>query len=254
MNALTKSSLRLLRILAEAPVREEAEAAAVQQLIACDLAVRQAGGALAITQAGRAHLARRAAVSGGSTIDPFLSQHLSLSSAHVMVDGRRSSVTIDEGESPVAWLARRKGKDGRALIESHHLLAAERFREDFTRAHLMPRTTANWQAPIARDRRSGDASSFTDMMIASRQRVQHALKAVGPEFSGLLLDICCFLKRLEDVERERSWPTRSAKVVLQLGLARLARHYGLERETSGRRARMQAWSAPETPSAGAEPA
>ncbi|NWG26704.1 MAG: DNA replication protein [Pseudorhodoplanes sp.] len=253
MTALAKSSLRLLRLLAEAPVRRGTDAAA-EQLIACDLAVRQAGGALAITEAGRAHLARRGAATLGSTVDPFLSQHLTLASADVMIDGRRSAVTIDEGESPVAWLARRKGKDGRALIEPHHLLAAERFREDFTRAHLMPRTTANWEAPIARDRRSDDRASFSDLMIASRQRVQHALKAVGPEFSGLLLDVCCFLKRLEDVERERGWPARSAKVVLQLGLARLARHYGLEREISGRRARLQAWSAPQTPSAGAEPA
>jgi Domain of unknown function (DUF6456) len=99
----------------------------------------------------------------------------------------------------------------------------------------MPRVTANWTSAVARDRRSGDrAATLTETVIAARQRLRHALDQIGPEFSGLLLDVCCFLKRLDDVERERGWPRGSAKVALQLGLDRLARHYGLAAAARGR--------------------
>ncbi len=69
----------------------------------------------------------------------------------------------------------------------------------------------------------------------------------GPEFSGLLLDVCCFLKGLSDVERDRGWPARSGKVVLQLALDRLVRHYGLGAHVRGpARAEIRTWVAPDT--------
>ena len=168
-------------------------------------------------------------------IDRFRSRHLALGERRMTTDFGPATVTIDEAESPLAWLSKRRGRDGRAMIAAHQLMAGERLRADFTRAHLMPRTTSNWESPMSSGRGGGNcAGNFTDVMIASRQRVNQALEATGPEFSGLLLDVCCFLKGMEDIERERSWPARSAKVVLQLALDKLARHYGYAALAKGR--------------------
>jgi hypothetical protein len=215
-------------------------------LIATDLAVRRSDGVVEVTSAGLAHLARQSAARMHSPIDPFRAQHLDLAQRTLGITG--GAVIIDEAESPLAWLARRKGRDGRFLIAPVQLQAGERLRTEFTRAQLMPRTTSSWSTAMADGHRgAGQPTTFTEAVIAARQRVRQALDTVGPEFSGLLLDVCCFLKGLADVERERGWPSRSAKVVLQLGLDRLARHYGLGAEARGRaHVPIRTWIAPET--------
>jgi hypothetical protein len=177
-------------------------------------------------------------------VNAFRARHLDLARRKVADAG---AVTVDDAESPLAWLARRKGRDGRALIEPNQLLAGERLRAEFTRAQLMPRITSNWSAPVADGARDASPASFTDAVIGARQRVRRALDAVGPEFSGLLIDVCCFLKGLTDVEGERGWPARSGKVVLQLGLDRLARHYGLNIQVRGTSpGKVRTWLAEDT--------
>ncbi|MBI1205082.1 MAG: DNA replication protein [Rhodopseudomonas sp.] len=169
-------------------------------------------------------------------INRFRAQHLALGSRDVATDAGLVRVTVDEAESPLVWLARRRGRDGLPMIAVHQLQAGERLRADFTRGQLMQRTTSNWSSPTSsggRGSANNGAAHFTDVTIEARQRVNQALDAVGPEFSGLLVDVCCFLKGLADLEQDRGWPARSAKVVLQLGLDRLARHYGYASQAKG---------------------
>lgn len=160
---------------------------------------------------------------------------------------RASGPRVNLDESPLAWLARRTDKAGRPMISEPQFLAGERLRVDFTRAGLTPRVTTDWSS-LGASGGSGPGA-LSDAVLAAKARLGAALSAVGPELSGVLLDVCCFLKGLEAVEGERRWPARTAKVVLGLGLDGLARHYGLAREARGRAAApTRAWrESPDAP-------
>lgn len=143
-------------------------------------------------------------------------------------------------ESPLAGLARHKDRRGRPFLTPAEFRSGERLRADFTRAQMMPRLGASWEMAISTGRRGapGTGVEISHSALAARQRVTHALEAVGPELAGVLVDICCFLKGFSLVETERAWPVRSAKIVLKTGLAALARHYEPEKAT---RPAMRHW-------------
>lgn len=138
---------------------------------------------------------------------------------------------VNPCESPLAWLSRRKDKDGNPFISRLEFEAGERLRADFWYGQMTPRVTANWSPVAARGRggRGGAdaAANQTDNVLAAQERVRRALAAVGPELAGVLVDICCHLKGLEQIERRAGWPQRSGKVALHFALMSLARHYGM---------------------------
>lgn len=210
-------------------------------VIAADLVVETVNaavsdvGRLALTATGRAR-ARRAV--GGDAA--FRLQHGAV--AGVAAEG--TTRLVDHAESPLAWLARRRDKSGRAFLTSARIAAGERLRADFTLGEMMPTVTSNWSAGrISGGRGPGGLHDLTDRAVAARTRVGVALDAVGNDLAGVLVDVCCFLKGLETVETERRWPARSAKVVLDIALGRLADHYGLAEEARGRDrpGRLRAW-------------
>lgn len=155
-------------------------------------------------------------------------KHRDLEAVAIEVNGEMSEAIVNLSESPLGQLMRRKSRDGRPFLSRAEFEAGERLRADYTRGQLMPRLGANWVASVASGRRGGvggGAVELTDAALAARMRVERAIAAVGPELSGVLIDVCCFLKGLELVETERGWPVRSAKIVLKSALGALSRHY-----------------------------
>jgi len=221
-------------ILHRSGTRHEVPAALLAEAISRGLV---AGGRsrLGLAPPARAYLRRALA----AREEAFLEQHGDIAAAVRDIDGTPQTLRINEAESPLAAPARLKDKGGAPFLPREALASGERLHADFTRAQLQPRVTASWQ-PRLSARSKGDRggmADLTDSAIAARIAVNRAIEAMGPELSGVALDICCFMKGLETVERERQWPARSAKLMLRTALLALARHYDPPR----RAARMQHW-------------
>jgi len=202
------------------------DAGALRRLRARGALLEEKRGHYRLSDAGRAMVRRLLA--GG---DDLTLQHQTRERRIIETDGVRRAVTVDAGESPLGWLRARKGRDGQPLIDDAAFAAGERLRADFTRGQLMPGITASWNPAGGAARRSGGAggiAEITEAGLAARMRVERALRAIGPELSGVVVDFCCFLKGIDQIEGERGWPKRSAKLVLRLGLDALARHYGFD--------------------------
>lgn len=182
--------------------------------------IHLADGKVYLTAEGGAFLRRQ---DGGD----FLPQHRDIDIQMVPTTSGPQRVEVNLAESPLGQIARRKQRNGEPFLSDREWRAGERLRADYTRGQIMPRLGANWVATVASGRRgvAGGLTDLTDAALAARQRVEHAIEAVGPELQGVLIDVCCFLKGLEQVEIERGWPVRSAKVVLKTALGALARHY-----------------------------
>lgn len=168
---------------------------------------------------------RRALVEPGG--EAFQDQHRTMIADTVLEEGERRAVRRNLDESPLGALARLREKSGAPYFPAEAIEAGERLAADFNRGGLQPRITASWEPRLsqASSGQRGGQADLADSALAARDRVAAAMRALGPDLSGVALDICCFMKGLETVERERQWPARSAKLMLRTALAALARHY-----------------------------
>ena len=260
MKGAEKATLRLLRFLREGPARAVPVEGCVEGalpgclmlrradhsslLAAPDVAlaeelVRRDGDAFVLTAEGRAHLARREADGD------FAAQHRASVRRTVEHGGTREAVTVNTAESPLARLRLRTDKRGRTWLGDEAFEAGERLRRDFTLGAMEQKVTASWDptASVNRGGGRGAKADLSESAIDARRRMEGALATLGPDLAGVALDVCCFLKGLERVERERRWPPRSAKLMLRTALDLLARHYGTLAGQGARRRGAHRWGA-----------
>ena len=127
------------------------------------------------------------------------------------------------GESPIAWLARRRDRHGRPWLAPAEVAAAERLREEYESLGTLGRMTMRWDAARVDGGRQGLAPAERDH--AARQRIARALDAVGPGLREILERVCLMGSALEAAEASLKLPRRAGKTVLKLALQALARHY-----------------------------
>lgn len=178
-----------------------------------------------LSEAGRAYWRRTQ-----DSSDPFRAQHQVRGHRRIAHEGNLIDVEYNEAETSLVWLSRRKGANGKSLLNDEQVEAGERLRRDFTIANMNARTTADWSFVLsgnARGQRPRDPAELTDMALAARERLARAFEAVGDGLVSVLVEACCNQCGLEEIERSFGWPQRSAKVVLQIALDRLAKHYGI---------------------------
>jgi hypothetical protein len=120
--------------------------------------------------------------------------------------------------------------------------AGERVRRLLERARLNPRVTMSYSAAhVAGGKGPGHAGDLSDMAADARRVVSRIYEALPRDCADVVVDVCGFEKGLQQVEAERGWPRRSAKLVLRIGLDRLAELWGIGAVAVGRAQRSRAW-------------
>ncbi|MBL8596297.1 MAG: DNA replication protein [Devosia sp.] len=157
-------------------------------------------------------------------------------------DGQGRQVNL--AESPLSRLA--AGET--AFLQPHHLEAGERVRRLVERSLLQPAVTMNYGGVVSGGGHRVGAGDLADMAVDARRTFDAIHRALPAECAGVVMDVCGWLKGLQEVERDRGWPRRSAKLVLRIGLEQLAQHFGLGPHAVGKtRVPQRSWMDGERP-------
>ncbi len=157
--------------------------------------------------------------------DAFAAQH------RVMV-ADRDGTAHNLAESALARLAVGSGEDA-PFLKPHHVEAGQRVGRLVERAQLQPRLTMSYSPAHTASGNRDRVGDLGGMAADARKALAELHRQLPRDCADVILDICGFGKGLQQVESERGWPRRSAKLVLRIGLDRLAEIYGLGEVANG---------------------
>ncbi len=154
------------------------------------------------------------------------------------IQGERKTRRAIGAEPPLQVLARRRDKMGQNYLSADLVRIGERLRLDFELAQLEQpigqnggqNRGQNWaammQAKAVVDPRAGIKRQGNGLrQKEARDRLQNALRFLGPELGDIALMTCCHQLGMEHAEKQLIMPARSGKYVLRIALNMLARHY-----------------------------
>lgn len=169
----------------------------------------------------------RSATPEGETPAPGAPGRIEGERAIMESDGRLILRRANLGESPIAWLMRRKSPDGRPWLTPAEAAAGERLRLDGEIARSGPSVTMRWDALPRTGGGSAARVEPGDRALSAGRRVARALEAVDPTLRPVLVQICLVGSSLQLAERETGLRRREGKATLKAGLKALAGHYGI---------------------------
>jgi hypothetical protein len=165
------------------------------------------------------------------------------------------SVTQRGDEAPDAVLRLASSGQGEAFLAAHQVEAARRLALLFVRARLTQRMTMSYDpARIGGSRDGSRQGELADSALQARRLLDGLAGKMPRDCWSILVDICGFDKGLQEIEMERGWPRRSAKLVLRIGLDQLATVMGLSEFAEGKADRKLKGWLPERPPLFPDPA
>ncbi|MBL1431308.1 MAG: hypothetical protein COA60_007375 [Robiginitomaculum sp.] len=187
---------------------------------------------LEVTDVAGQWLRRNSSVKDDNTDngESFAAQHWQLEEREVFSDdGGFTAVRVNVEASPLLKMYRQRDKFGKRFLSDREFAAGEKLRNDYACSNMGRMSGSNWTG-VARDKSVALSVTFADgniNAIDAKRRVMEALAWSGPMLDRVLFSVLLREQGLNSLEMDRHWPSRSAKIVLKIALARLALHYGL---------------------------